>query len=679
MISKTSLFNKGIYRSTFRRYIWGSVLYFILLFMVTGLMILLGVDKNDTWRYMSNNRTALILEDIYIIFPILIGMFAPTVVALLTFRFVHSKKTSVFVHSLPVSRNANYVSSCLAGLTLMSVPIVLNGLILMVISWSGYGEFFDTASCFVWMGMNLLTVFMMFSVATLSAMITGNSFAMIGLNGLLHCFALIIMGSFSILAECFVYGYNNNNELLNVALDWNFINYLFGTQNILQRVNFEFDFVKLALMVGYSLVLYVIGWVLYKKRRMETAEDVAAFKCLNPIYKYFVTFIASLGTFGIFNSYASKEPLLLTFIIVIVSLVIYFGAEMILKKTLKVWRSYKGHVVFGVAFGAMICVFALTTFFGYETRIPEEDRVKSVAIYEYYNQDEPYLYDVDIIDYAREVHKKLINEDRIHIVNRFEAERQTGIHIKYNLENGKTISRRYPVSEKEACEIMEELYKSKNYKLKSIDFFGNNIDEIYSIGLSYGDVKITDKSKIDELYACIKRDILDLDYSQMYNHESWDINLNLEFADKRDKDNGQGGRSINMMNRQVNANYKNTLNWLKENGYWWAVINVENKELCILTPEQLYVEEKHVEDTRIQGAESYKRRINNFEEIPGAEKITNIETKLKIADFLTRRGTRFVPEKEYSHYVCTIDSNGYTEVIGAFYEEDAEALLQIVE
>ncbi len=680
MISKTSLFNKGIFRSTFRRYIWGSVLYFILLFMTTGLMILLGVDKNNVWRYMSNNRTALILEDIYIIFPILIGMFASTVVALLTFRFVHSKKTSVFVHSLPVSRNANYVSSCLAGLSLMGAPIVINGLILMVISWSGYGGLFDTTSCFVWMGMNLLTVFMMFSVATMSAMITGNSFAMVGLNGLLHCFALIITGSFSILAECFVYGYNNNNELLNAVLDWNFINYIFGTQSTLQRVNFEFDFVKLALMVGYSLVLYVIGWVLYKKRRMETAEDVAAFRCLNPIYKYFVTFIASLGTFGIFNSYASKEPLLLTFIIVIVSLVIYFGAEMILKKTLKVWHSYKGYLAFGVAFSAMVCVFALTTFFGYETRIPEEDRVKSVEIYEfYYQDDEPYLSDDVIIDYARDVHKKLIQEDRIHIVNKFEAARQTGIHIKYELENGKTISRRYPVSEKEACEIMEELYKSKNYKLKNADLFGSNIDEIYSIGLNYGDVRITEKSKIDELYACIKRDVLDLDYSQMYNHESWGINLNLEYADKRDKDNGQGGRSINNINREINANYKNTLNWLKENGYWWSVINVENNDMCILTPEQLYVEEKYVEDIRIQDAESYKRRINNFEEISGAEKITNSETKLQIADFITSRGIRFVPEKEYSHYVCMINSNGYTEVIGAIYEEDADALLQIAE
>ena len=32
MTLKTSLFNKGIYKSTLRRYAWGSILYFILLF-----------------------------------------------------------------------------------------------------------------------------------------------------------------------------------------------------------------------------------------------------------------------------------------------------------------------------------------------------------------------------------------------------------------------------------------------------------------------------------------------------------------------------------------------------------------------------------------------------------------------------------------------------------------------
>ena len=38
MTLKTSLFNKGIYKSTVRRYTWGAVLYFIILFMSCGIL-----------------------------------------------------------------------------------------------------------------------------------------------------------------------------------------------------------------------------------------------------------------------------------------------------------------------------------------------------------------------------------------------------------------------------------------------------------------------------------------------------------------------------------------------------------------------------------------------------------------------------------------------------------------
>ena len=106
MTSKISLFNKGIYKSTVRRYLWGSVLYFIILFMVTSMVILFDVDKDNTWRYMEQSGSALILDDMFLFLPQFIAHFVPTVVALLIFRFVHSKKTSVFVHSLPAETEA---------------------------------------------------------------------------------------------------------------------------------------------------------------------------------------------------------------------------------------------------------------------------------------------------------------------------------------------------------------------------------------------------------------------------------------------------------------------------------------------------------------------------------------------------------------------------------------------
>ena len=77
------------------------------------------------------------------IFPMLLSIVVPTIAGLLVFKFIHSKKTSVFVHSLPVKREANYISSVCAAFTLMAIPVVLNTIVLMVISAAAYSAHFS--------------------------------------------------------------------------------------------------------------------------------------------------------------------------------------------------------------------------------------------------------------------------------------------------------------------------------------------------------------------------------------------------------------------------------------------------------------------------------------------------------------------------------------------------------
>ena len=49
MTSKTSLFNKGIFLSTIKRFLWGSILYFAALFLFNVLPLLVS-EPND-FRY----------------------------------------------------------------------------------------------------------------------------------------------------------------------------------------------------------------------------------------------------------------------------------------------------------------------------------------------------------------------------------------------------------------------------------------------------------------------------------------------------------------------------------------------------------------------------------------------------------------------------------------------------
>lgn len=685
MTSKTSLFNRGIYKSTVIRYIWGAVFYAIVLFMCTALPILFSENPENSWRVMGEYNRSLILDDMYLFFPLIIGIAVPTVVALLVYRFVHSKKTSVFVHSLPVSRCANYTSTVAAALTLMMAPIIFNGLILTLMSVCGYGVLFDVSSCLIWTGLNLLGVFLMFSVASVAAFLTGNSFAMVGINALIHLVAIIFAGSFSSLAGAFLYGYYEMNTLLNAAVEWNFVGYVMSLAAHLRYYpeSVIFDLGKLIIMIVLALVLYVAAFLLYKKRRMETAEDVAAYKVLNPIYKYLLTFIVAIGVFAIFSYDLDESVLLPVFMMVLISAVVYFAAEMVLKKSFKIWGSYKGYLIFLVAFAALIFVFAFTSFFGFETRVPEIGDVESFAVCEQMYSSEiedPYVEDEELMEYVIEKHRAFAEREKVPTVRTYTEEEPRALFIRYKLKNGGELIRQYYMSEREFCEILDRFYKSETYKIKNLEAFSDRIGEIYEIELNSADKKITGDD-IGSFMECLQKDLLALDYTESRVGEAWEDRVHIEYIPTDELSKDEDSRMINIISQRINANYKNTIKWLVDNGYINGLFNSSFNDLTILTHEQW---QSFVEYENALVAKDYDgptvdvAEVRTFEDIPGAVRITDAETKAKIRNFVINTGVRYTPDKEYSYYVCTISGdNNYVNVVAAFYD-DAEELLEFV-
>ncbi len=580
MTSKISLFNKGIYKATIRRFLWGSVLYFAMLFLSTGMTILLNEDPNSVNNYWSYNAYSTIFSSDYMVLPWLMSIMVPAIVGLLVFRFIHSKKTSIFVHSMPVRREANFISSVLAALTLMAVPVMLNTIILAIMSVTTFSLHFSVWDCVVWMILNLFSLFVMFSAVCFVSVITGNSFASIGLNILFHTIALIIAATFTAVCDLFLYGFAGDGDLIEKVFEKSFITKIptimsrWGYAEKEEITGFINDMV---LFFMIAVVLYVIAGFLYKKRRMETAEDVAGFKCLNPIFKYLVTFIGAISTFSI-TSYANYEnPASLWVTVFAVSAIIYFGSEMLLKKSLRVWRSYKGYLGFSVAFVAMICIFAYTSFFGFETYVPENADVKSVAVYEYYGAEKPLSESEEVIAKAIMIHKELLGEVKTVSENVY----STRIHIEYTLENGKEVHRVYSVDEDALHEIMNKLYESEEYKMMQEKVF-NPMDEIFGIYIYRDNERedsentIYDDEKLEEFMTCLKKDVKELSYNEIYSGSN-EIGITIKYypppedvvvlpeemyiSEKTD----DGMRTIYC---SINPNYTNTINWLRDNGYW---------------------------------------------------------------------------------------------------------------
>ena len=647
MTLKTSLFNTGIYKSTVKRNIWGAVIYFILLFLMTSMPLISEIDSNAA--YLFNSKVPTIYRNSFIAPALIVSIIAPTIVAMLVFRFVHSKKTAVFVHSLPVNRTANYISTLAAAFTLMAAPVVANGVVLMALSVTAYSGCFSVLHCLGWIGVNILCQFVMFSLAAFAAMITGNTIATAVLNILLHVFPIIITACISIICENFLFGYPSDDALLSVLASSNPAAWVYslGTQMGYENsLNIDLLVSRIPWYVAGSVVLYAAAWLLYKKRAMEKCEDVAAFGVLNPIFKYFATFLTALAVYAVFNTFFYEHIAMFVAILVLLSAVAYFASEMLLKKTLKVWNTYKGYLGFGCVFAFMICIFAFTSFFGYELRVPDAADIESAALYNYYyNKDEPFVSDEAIVDYIKNAHKELT--DKGNITTKDKRVYDTRIHIDYKLKNGKTMSRAYKVSNLTNYNIMADIYKFDEYVKANEGIFRD--DELVEISFSRFGIEITDKAKIKEFVECLKKDTLNLEYKEQHiDYKHWEIPTELMYAMPMENNPAVQATQIADVTEyrpytrvdydhvSINANHTNTLNWLKENGYG------DMLTLNINTP--IYI----VDLDNITSEELVKESLSYFAD-KGASRtdISDKEIINKIADIIVT--TKMVNSAEHTY------------------------------
>ena len=688
MISRVSLFNSGIFKSTIKRNIWGSVIYFILLFLMTSMPLISNIDNS----YFLNRayNVPVIFRDSYLFLPVVMSVVVPTVVAMLVYRFLHSKRTAVFVHGLPVSRDANYISTLAAAFVVMALPVVANGIILAVLSLTVYSSLYSVANCLAWVGVIILCQFVMFSVATFAAVITGNTLALAGLNLLLHVAVMIFAACISLVAEDFLYGFVSDDKLLVAVVETNPAVWICSIASQMGSYSGQSGAIALNIALGKipyyiagSLALYIVSLVLYKKRGMETAEDIAAFRVLNPIFKYLVTFLGTLGVYAVFNMFFDESPVVYLIVVFILAAVIYFACEMLLKKTFRVWRSYKGYLGFGAVFGLMLCIFAFTSFFGYETRIPEVDDIESVAVFNYYyGRGEPYVDNSEIISYSVDKHREMISfRDIIETNNRL-GDSSTRIHFRYKLKDGKTFQRVYKVKQGTSKSIMTDLYKYDDYVMANEDAFRE--DKLFRVSFSGSNYEkyISDPEQIAEFVKAYQSDVLSLDYNEMYvNSHHWDINFEIQYEMPSYPNDGPTSTAvavaviddmqipqstyIDYSHHSVNANYKNTLKWLRDNGFG----NVAS--FSIASPVTI-VDMSGVEDDEYK---SFYEMVDSGVEIA---RIDNAEKYPLIADYIVNMPVDGSIEDEYKYAVCHKFDNGEVSRITEMTQENVDELLEII-
>lgn len=591
MTLSTSLFNKGIYKNILTRFKWGSFLYFIILFFSVPFAILVQDLERLTERYVNSTTLGLILtRSDYTVIPMLLAVSVPTVVAAFVYSSVHSQKQGIFIHGLPVKRAEVYVSTLLASFTLMGLPVILNGIILMIMSLTAYGEIMYLWTVLHWVALYLAVIFIMFSLATFTAYLTGNAAANIAVNVFVHILPILFALAIFLISDVFLFGFaQSDNFIADEIMNNTPVVWIFGKMqrtDIFKSINIWFY------LIG-ALAVYVITFFLYKNRKIEACGDVAAFKRFRPILKYAVVAAAAIAIFGILVS-TSIGAVPMFIIAISVSCIVYFAAEMLMNKTFKVFGTYKGFLAFLVCGGLFISFFAYTSVFGYETRVPElTDVVKATAYGNSYPRL-PYISLPDEIDVVRDIHKGLVSDISAREGN---PDAYHSLNIRYELKNGKSLVRRYEVTKDEYRDAMSRMYEIKNYKALATGIENLNIENVNSLDIqtslsdfSYRIAVNEDAPKI--LYA-VEKDLYELSYKEIeLESNKFPIRIEIDLSSEENKKLqffkkvGDGEEVYEYYHEHfdvaVNSNYKHTIAVLKALGYYDEIMGAvaDNVYIC---------------------------------------------------------------------------------------------------
>ncbi len=616
MTLKESLFNKGVYSTVLRRFRLGSLLYFIILFLCVPTMfltrspeVLLNRYYNQFNSAFTSDKSVLFNNDMMIL-PTLVTMIVPTIAALLIFNYVHSQRHAIFTHSLPVSRKANYISSLCGAFTLMALPVLFNTIILIIMSLCGYGKVIGIVPSIVWMLVLLCVLFIMFSVATLASFLAGNPFSAAAINLIIHLLPFGVAASVSLFGTRYLYGFSNDGEVFES------INKTSPIVNLFEKLigNNVYGFFKntsVWIFLAISVLLFILSYFLYKYRRIELSGDVAGFKIMHPILKYTVCSGAFILSFGIFTSIEMNSfwYFLLT---AMVTAIVYFASEMVLKKNLRVFHLYKGLIGFFAAAAVVLSFVAFTSVFGFETRIPEEEKIESVAVFTSYSNDFPYVKDPEIIKKAINFHKDftqdipVLEKDYFLAEATYSADANYGeinrvymnlISFKYKLANGKELSRKYYVKNDDEYRILYSLFESAEYKNKV-----TGIDKIYpdnvrsvtvntNCGNTHYDITLNDDSSA--FFHALKKDIENMTYDDYISSSPLHMHLSMglsyeENAVQKIFVQGDNPHAYYHFGISINPSFKNSLNILKDKGYLEELKNHYQKNLYVSTEPVYY-------------------------------------------------------------------------------------------
>ena len=448
MRSKTSFFNPTLFWKNVTRF-WPVWALYTVIWVIVLPLSALNRLRGGWW---SSGFHRILLGDAGH-FGIPMAALFGILTAMALFSYLYQSRSACMVHSLPLRRECLFCTNYFTGLLFFLVPNTAVVLLTLLVELMAGDVSLWALGCW-WLLVNGACLFF-FSFAALCAQLTGHILALPALYGI---FNVLVLGLYSVanwvLSES-LFGFAGLTDSgwvtaltplwgMMSAADW----YILGDSA--EGVLTMNDPLTYGLYAAAAVVMAVLALLLYLRRQVETAGDVVAVPWLRPVFKYGVAVCAGLafGTATVTVVGLEGSAALWT-LILLWAVVGYFVAEMLLKKSFRVFRAWKGAVA--VALVVVIGYAGVELdLFGYETRVPLADRVESVTVRGL--SSEPYddgdylnvqLTDPEDVALVTALHQAVVDQHVNGTDDRPGVAYGTTLFLDYVMKDGSTVQRHF--------------------------------------------------------------------------------------------------------------------------------------------------------------------------------------------------------------------------------------------
>ena len=453
MKSGTSYFNLTLFKKNLTRY-WPVWALYTLIWTYALPIDCLLVQQQD-WRGATTtqrvaafaDRIPDLLEGFGLFMAFAFGILA----AMSMFSYLYNNRAAGLIHALPVRREGLFLTNYLAGLVCLLGPHLLVWLLTLgAESLCGYTDLHTVS---VWLAAQSGMCVFFYSFAVFCAQFCGHLLALPAFYGILNFLVAAVMGLLGMLFRPFLYGYVGLSKGADEVIEW-----LTPVVRLAENVSWQssdgiYRLKGVPELIAYTaagLVFAVLALLVYRRRHVETAGDVVAVRAVRPVFKYGVALCSGL-CFGywLYAIFGFDAPGGLTGSLLLWTAIGYFVAEMLLKKSFRVWKAWRGCAVIVVLVAIGLTCLRMDAF-GFVTRVPVSEQVASVAVdgmgsYPY-DQGRSFQFETEdpaLVEKVIALHRAIVNEHSAPESGAGAEREYIRLAVAYTLTNGTTLCRNY--------------------------------------------------------------------------------------------------------------------------------------------------------------------------------------------------------------------------------------------